>query len=127
MLLDLLRALAEVGEATFVVGTAEAIAELPGPRRVSGDGRWATLEGEGCACHIHLHLDGLAEVRFVEGPGHGPGTKSFSVRFFRPAGELPAFAVYLAAEPFQAIRDRFGGRDRIALGRPEGEADGLMG
>jgi putative heme iron utilization protein len=120
MLLDLLRALAEVGGATFVVGTAEAIGELPGPRRVSSDGGWATLEGgEGCACHIHLHLDGLAEVRFVEGPGHGPGTKSFSVRFFRPAGELPAFAVYLAAEPYQALRDRFGGRDRIALTRAD--------
>ncbi len=119
-ILDLLRALGEVPEATFVVGTAEAISELPGPGRVSCDDRWATLEREGCGCHIHLQLDGLTEARFVEGPGHGPGTKSFSVRFFRPAGELPAFAVYLAAEPYRAIRDRFGGRDRIAFGPLDG-------
>jgi putative heme iron utilization protein len=115
MLLDLLRALGGQGEATFVVRNADAVTESAGPRRVSvGDG-WATLERDGCSCHIHLRVDQMAEARFVQEPGLGPGTTAYSVQFFRVAGERPVLSVYLPADPYYDLLERFNWQERIAF------------
>ena len=116
LILDLLRALGELREATFVVRNADAVSESVSPCRVSAEGGWATLERDGCTCHIHLRIEQLAEARFVQEPGHAPGTTAYSVQFFHVAGERPVLSVYLPADPYANVRERFGGQDRITFG-----------
>ena len=118
MILDLLRALGALTEATFVVRNADAVAETVTPRRVSVDGGWATLDGEGCGCHIHLRIDQIAEARFVQEPGHAIGTKAYSVQFFHVAGERPVLSVYLPPDTYYDVLERFGWQERIAF-RPD--------
>ncbi len=115
-IVDLLRALGELSEATFVVRNADAVAETASPRRVSVEGGWATLQGDGCACHIHLRVDQMAEARFVQEPGHAPGTTAYCVQFFHVAGERPVLSVYLPVDPYYDVLERFGWQERIAFG-----------
>ena len=114
-IIDLLRALGELAEATFVVRNADAVAEAASPRRVSAEGGWATLEGEGCACHIHLRIDQMAEARFVQEPGQAPGSVAYSVQFFHVAGERPVLSVYLPADPYYDVLERFAWQERITF------------
>jgi putative heme iron utilization protein len=114
-IIDLLRTLGDLAEATFVVRNADAVAEAASPRRVSAEGGWATLEGEGCACHIHLRIDQMAEARFVQEPGKAPGAKAYSVQFFHVAGERPVLSVYLPADPYYDVLERFGWQERITF------------
>ena len=113
---DLLRALGELAETTFVVRNADAVSESAGPCRVSADGGWATLERDGCTCHIHLRIEQLAEARFVQEPGFTPGTKAYSVQFFHVGGDRPVLSVYLPADPYYDVLERFGWQERIAFG-----------
>jgi hypothetical protein len=115
MIRELLAALGESRGAMFAVGNPDAVAELPGPRRVTLDGGWITLERDGCECHVHLCLGNLAEARFVEEPGYPPGATAYSVHFFGEAGDRAGLMVYLPAEPYHAILARFGGQRRLAL------------
>lgn len=115
MVLDLLRALGAVDGANFVVRNADALAELEGPLRVSEDGGWATLERDGCSCHLHLRLEQLAEARFAQEPGFAAGTTAYCVQFFHVAGDRPVLMVYMPAEAFHRLLAQFGGRDLIAF------------
>ena len=119
-ILDLLRALGELREATFVVRNADAVSESASPYRVSAEGGWATLERNGCACHIHLRIEQMAEARFVQEPGHAPGTTAYSVQFFHVAGERPVLSVYLPADPYYDVLERFDWRERIPFGPDAG-------
>jgi putative heme degradation protein len=121
MLLDLLRRLGGLREASFVVRNADALSELLGPLRVTEEGGWATLEREGCPCHIHLRLDQMAEARFVQEPGLAPGAQASSVQFFRVNGDRPVLSVYLPDQSYHEVHGRFGGQERI----PFKEADKL--
>jgi putative heme degradation protein len=115
-IIDVLRTLGDLAEATFVVRNADAVAEGASPRRVSTAGGWATLEREGCACHIHLRIDQMAEARFVQEPGQAPGSVAYSVQFFHVAGERPVLSVYLPADPYYDVLERFGWQERITFG-----------
>lgn len=115
MVLDLLKALGEVREANFVVRNADALSELLGPLRVTEDGGWATLEREGCLCHIHLRVEQIAEARFVEEPGFGPGIIAYCVQLFHVGGDRPVLMVYLPAEGYRSVLGEFGGREVIPL------------
>ena len=114
--MDLLGALGALRETTFVVRNADAVSESAGPCRVSADGGWATLERDGCACHIHLRIEQLAEARFVQEPGFTPGTKAYSVQFFHVAGDRPVLSVYLPAGAYDDVLERVGRQERIAFG-----------
>lgn len=116
MILDLLRALGELTEATFVVRNADAVSESVGPHRVSASGGWVTLAREGCACNIHLRIDQIAEARFVQEPGRAPGAKAYSVQLFHVAGERPVLSVYLPADLYFDMLERFDWRERIPFG-----------
>jgi len=120
MILDLLRALGGVREANFVVRNADALSELLGPLRVTEDGGWATLEREGCPCHIHLRLEQMAEARFVQEPGFSPETKAYCVQFFHANGDRPVLMIYLSEPAYQEVLGRFGGQERIAFNRGAG-------
>ncbi len=116
MIEDLLRTLGGLAEATFVVRNADAVAESSSPRRVSVKDGWAILEGEGCACHIHLRIGRIAEARFVQEPGETPGSTAYCVQFFRVAGERPVLSVYLPADPYYDVLERFDWQERIVFG-----------
>ncbi len=119
---QLLTALGEPGETLFVVRNADALSELAGPLRVSVEGGWATLERNGCSCHIHLRLEQMAEARFVQGPGFAAGTTAYCVQLFHAAGDRPVLMVYLPAAAYRDVLGRFGGRERIAFGPGAGDA-----
>ena len=120
MILDLLKALGGLREANFVVRNADALSELLGPLRVTEQGGWATLEREGCPCHIHLRLEQMAEARFVQEPGFSPGAQASSVQFFHVNGDRPVLTVYLPEQGCHEVQGRFGGQERILFGRGAG-------
>jgi putative heme iron utilization protein len=105
-------------------GICEARIEEGLPFRIRE--KWATIGDESKPWHIHLNMDEVKEVRFVN-EARTDGKQSFSIRFFDSKGNLAMRANFIGLydssgnlmkdriDKYKEIHSKFGGKDSLLL------------
>lgn len=126
----------------LVIDSGGAVSEMHAPPEIAAefDGRWATIEaGE---WHVHLDLDAVEGVQFVENSNHGHESMMEKLYYLRLSGadEATLLRFYFpnpwldddekptAFQPerlrlFEDFRDRYAGRDGVVFVERTAEGD----